>query len=210
MKLHYLIVILLLGAAATIVNALHYKPEHDDGLANLQHFPFQINKQWNGQDYQLDQSVYDILETNSIIHRSYTKNNKEHVFLSVVHYSDTKVDFHAPEACLGAKGLKASKTNRKIVLQVDNLEINFNVAKLITENNAYKTLTYYFYKSGNFVGSNYILLRFEIAANKLSRGDTRGSLIRVSTIFTQDNEAVAETLLIGFLEDIFPYIQQTL
>ena len=88
-KVRYLLIIILLALTATIVNALQYDSAQDDtaGLSELQKIPMQIGT-WNGQDLPLDESVYEILETRSIIHRLFTTDAGDSVFLSVVHYND--------------------------------------------------------------------------------------------------------------------------
>ncbi len=212
LKLRYLIVILLLGATATVVEDLQYESLRDDNsdLSDLQEIPLHIGEWWQGRDFPLEEMVYEILETKAIIHRSFTGSDGKNVFLSVVHYSDTKVDFHAPEACLGGRGLKTEKTNKQISLLSNEQRITLDVAEIVTTKANGKSLTYYFYKSGKFTGSNYIKMRLSIAVNKLSSDDTRGSLVRISTEFNPNSKAEAESLLTDFLQDFFPYVQQIL
>lgn len=212
LKFRYLIVILLLTVTAIVVNGLQYESSRDDesGLADLQAIPMQIGDWWQGQDYPLEELVYEILETRAIIHRSFTGKDGSNVFLSVVHYSDTKVDFHAPEACIGGRGLKTEKTTKTIAFLSDDQKITLDVAEMVTTRESGKTLTYYFYKSGEFVGSDYMKMRLSIAANKLFMNDARGSLIRISTTITPGNEAEAESILTGFLLDFFPHVHQSL
>jgi len=211
LKVRYLLVILLLAVTASVVSGLQYTSEvNDSRIKDLQPIPLQIAELWRGKDFSLEESVYEILETRAIIHRSYTRSNGGSVFLSIVSYSDTKVDFHAPEACLGGVGLKTAKTNKTISFLSGDETITLDVAELVTTKSTDKTLTYYFYKSGSFVGSNYIKMRLNIAANKLFRNNTKGSLIRISTIIKPGSKADEKSLLIGFMQDIFPYLHQSL
>ncbi len=214
LKLRYSIVIFLLAVTATAVSGLQYESSQDDeaAFADLQAIPVKIGEEWLGQDFQLEEMVYEILETRAIIHRSYIGKNGQDVFLSVVHYSDTKVDFHAPEACFGGNGLKTVKSNKTISLMSANGQTTLDVAKLVTTRPNGQTVTYYFYKSGDFTGNNYIKMRLSIAANKLLRNDARGSLIRISTTIGPGNKAEqeGEALLVEFLQDLFPYIDQSL
>jgi len=196
---------------AFVINSLQYDSSQDDetGLAILQAIPMQVGK-WKGQDISLDETVYEILETRAIIHRSFTADNGDNIFLSVVHYHDTKVDFHAPEACLGGRGEQTTKITKTITLFSGAQQRTIDIAEIIAVRATGQTLTYYFFKSGQFIGSNYIKMRLSIAANKLARNDTRGSLIRISTTLIPGNEAAAESVLIDFVEDFFQYIQQSL
>ena len=211
LKFRYLIVALSVAVTTFVVYNLQYDSSQDDesGLAILQTIPMHVGK-WKGQDVSLDETVYEILETRAIIHRSFISGNGDNVFLSVVHYHDTKVGFHAPEACLGGRGEKTTKTTKTITLFSGARQRTIEIAEIIATRVTGQTLTYYFFKSGRFIGSNYIKMRLSIAANKFARNDTRGSLVRISTTLIPGNEAVAESLLTDFLEDIFSYVQQSL
>lgn len=212
LKLRYMIVVILLALTTTVVYGLQYESSRDDeaGLTNLQAIPMQIGEWWQGKDFPLDEMVYDILETRAIIHRSFTGKNGQNVFLSVVHYSDTKVDFHAPEACIGGRGLKTKKTNKTISLLPGEKQTTLDVAEMVTRRETENSLTYYFYKAGQFAGSNYIKMRLSIATNKLFRNDARGTLVRISTTITPGNEEEAGALLVGFLQDFYPYVSRSL
>ena len=212
MKKRYMTIVLLLVATAFVVNLLEYDKaiDKDKGAAILSAIPLTVNG-WRGRDFALDEQVYDILETRAIVHRSYTSEKGDAVFLSIVHYHDTKLDFHAPEACLGGRGYKTRVETRTLDIASDKQKISMDVSQIITKDGAHTTLTYYFFKSGQFLGSNYFKMRLNIAANKFVRGDTRGSLIRVSTDL-KDAEQVAEarSLLVSFIEEILPYLKSSL
>ncbi len=201
----------MLVVTAFVINSLQYYSSQDDeaSLINLQKIPIQIGK-WKGKELSLDKTIYDILETRAIIHRLFISYNGDNVFLSIVHYSDTKVDCHAPEACLGGRGESISKVNEMITLYSSSQQRTWDIAEIIATRPTGRHLTYYFFKSGQFIGSNYIKMRLSIAANKLAKNDTRGSLIRISTTLTQGNEKISKERLIDFMEDLFPYIQQLL
>lgn len=211
LKIRYLIVILLLTVTAFIVNGLQYDSSQDEetGLTDLQTIPMQIGK-WKGKDFPLEAMVYEILETKAIIHRSYTRSDGCSIFLSIVHYSDTKVDFHAPESCFGGEGLNVEKITKKITLFAGDQKKTFNIAEIITTSESGQSLIYYLYRSGNFLGSNYIKMRLSIAANNLFKNDAKGSLVRISKTFIPGDKAAAELILNDFLEDFFPHIQKSL
>lgn len=211
MKFRYLTIVLLLFVTTVVVHALQYSPDQDDeaGLADLQQVPMRVGE-WQGEEFPLEERTYDILETRAIIHRSFRSFEGENAFLSVVHYHDTKVGFHQPEECLGGIGLKTEKTTKAISLRSGDETISFNLARVVSTHQNGKSLVYYFYKAGPFVGSNYMMMRLNIAANKMMRNDTKGSLIRISTELIPGRENNAETLLLGFLQDLFPYIEKSL
>jgi len=211
LKFQYIILLTLFSLAALLVHVLRYdshQPNHQDAKAT-QSIPLNF-VQWQGRDLPLDELVYEILETRAIIHREYASGGGEKVFLSIVHYGDTKVDFHAPEACLGGLGLQTIKSEKKINWHDSGIQIKLDVAEMITERPNGQLLTYYFYMTENFFGANYIKMRLNIAKNKITRNKTSGSLVRISTTLEENNREESEILLLNFLRDIFPLLKQSL
>ena len=209
LKFRYLIVVILLTVTIFVVYSLRYDSYRDDEINSdeLQEIPMQFGD-WQGQDLQLDEMVFEILETNAIIHRNYMDKHGNIILLSIVHYHDTKVDFHAPEACLGGLGLSTTKTKLKLDLELTNSKkILLEVAQLLSKDNDKQLLSYYFYKSGDFLGQNYIQLRLNIAVNKLLEKDSSGSLIRVSTSLN-GSKAKASRILINFLNELLIHFER--
>lgn len=208
LKLRYLIVAVLLLATASIVLALQHNSFQDEtaGLAELQKIPMQIGK-WKGQDLPLDESVYEILETRAIIHRNYTDDLGNTVLLSIVYYHDTKVDFHAPEACLGGRGERTEKHKKRIMINRGNNSFFLEIAEILASSVNGKSVSYYFYKTGEFMGQNYIKMRFNLAKNSLFGGDRRGSLIRFSvSLGTDGDQSKVEKLIESFMQQLMPAI----
>ncbi len=161
---------------------------------------------WKGSDAYLEQWVYELLETRSIIHRNYTNQDRQ-VFLSVVYYADTKVGFHAPESCLGAQGLELAKSSEQIKLGGQKvLDIN----QLTYQQQRNRELVYYFYKAGSYIGPSYIRMRLNIAYNKLFTGNRSGALIRVSTPMVQGSDDGAKHTLSEFIDRLFPHMVSAL
>ncbi len=202
LKLRYLIVAILLAATVSAVSVLQYDSFHDDesSLAAIQTIPMQIGE-WQGYDLPLDDEVYEILETRAIIHRNYANKKGETVLLSIVHYADTKLDFHAPEACLGGRGQSITKIEKRLDVFVNKKNITLEVAEILSQNNAQQLLSYYFYKSGDFLGRNYIKLRLMIAKNRLAGRDSSGTLIRISTKLHESKDH-ASNILLKFLNEL--------
>lgn len=210
LKFRYTLLIILMGITALAVSQFTYKQTVNDtvGLENLSVVPMHIGGVWHGIEYPLEENIYEILETRAIIHREFKSSKNEDVFLSIVHYNDTKVDFHTPESCLGGLGLKTTKTKKRIPLQIGAKAISLEVAEIQNKTQGSNTLTYYFYKAGDFAGSNYTKMRMSIAKNKLFDNNTSGSLIRVSTTFQKAEKKKGESILKNFLENLYPYILQ--
>ncbi len=212
LKFRYMLVILLLVATSCIVTVLGYDSSQDDrnGMAAIQAIPKQFGE-WTGNDIPLDEQIYKILETRAILHRNYiSERDRQQIFLSIVHYTDTKVDFHAPESCLGGSGLNTIKSAEKITLDREGHPLVLEVAKIISTGINDKTLTLYFYKAGNFIGQNYSWMRLNIARNKFLFDNTNSSLIRVSTSIEQGDEEGAHMRLVKFISEIYPSLKTSL
>ncbi len=204
----YLLIIFLLILTATLVNALQYDSSQDDTaeFTMLQEIPMQIGD-WQGRDLPLDDSVYNILETRNIIHRNYTNTEGDTILLSIVYYNDTKVDFHAPEACLGGRGERTSKTVKRLNLKIGTQSFPLEVAEIISTNPDRYGVSYYFYKAGNFMGQNYIKMRLNLARNSLFSGDKSGALIRFSGNYWNENDRQKmERLMQSLIQKIIPAI----
>lgn len=201
---------MLFSITALAVNFLSYDPfgRMEDGLEAISRIPHTIGD-WKGKDLPLDSSIYEILETKAIIHRNYILNNST-ILLSIVYYPQTKVDFHGPEACLGGQGIKTRSISKKINLGTGDRMVSLDINEMAWEKGNEKSLVYYFYKAGAFVGSSYIKLRFALAINKFASTEKSGALIRVSIPVYSSEYNRAEAVLQGFMRDLYPYIMKAL
>ncbi len=177
------------------------------GEATVKQIPLHISD-WSGTDHPLDEQVFDILETKAILHRSYTNSQGRKIFLSLVYYEETKVDFHAPEGCLGGRGIITTKSPATVtVVSSTTTTAPLTVNQLVQKNERDTTLVYYFYKTGNFIGRNYIWLRLNLIFNKFKNTRKSGSLIRVSTLLTESDDGGQSRIeLEQFINDLYPYL----
>jgi len=179
-----------------------------DGIETLRKIPLRIGE-WQGKDLQLEKLIYEILETKSIVQRSYLWNNQV-VFLTIVYYPEQKVDFHAPEACLGGRGIQIQKQINKVRIVSDGKEHNIKLNQLIWDQQGEQRLVYYFYKSGEFLGESYMKLRLNLAVNAIRNRQKSGSLIQVSTPITHGNLQKASHTLRDFMSKVYPFLIEVL
>lgn len=191
---------------AVLVNYLSYDTYHkaEAGIRAIEGIPEKIGE-WQGKDMSLKNRVYDLLETKSIIHRVYVSHGLE-VFLSIVYHPDTKVGFHTPDFCLAANGIEFKRTIKSIYLNNDEKNREIELCQLIYKINSRKELSYYFFKSGEFLGQNYLKFRLNLAINKFSNKKKSGSLIRVSTTIPDGNTHKASNILRNFIEGLHPFL----
>ena len=202
----YFVLIGLLLITTVLTNLLSYESYNASlkfpDLSNR--FPLKIGE-FKGEDLPIELRVYDILETKSILHRLYILDNQE-IFLSIVHYPEAKVDFHAPEACLGGEGIQVSKSTKTINITYKGKRLKPTVIQLIRKKGGKDELFYYFYKADNSIGPNYITLRYNIIKNKLFNNDKGASLIRISTPIVSGDIKKASQNLIDFINQIYPFL----
>ena len=202
----YIISIVIIVIGAAMVHAFEYNTFYktQDAISTIKNIPLQVGN-WQGKDVFMPEDIYEILATRAIIHRSYQFGN-QHVFLSLVYYPDTKVNFHTPEACLGGRGRKTQKSARSISLETGDKKITLKINQLNYIGGPHRDIVYYFFKAGSFIGKNYILLRLNLAKNKLAGHGTSGSLIRISTADEPISGVSAEERLNNFITDLYPYL----
>ena len=162
---------------------------------------------WHGKNVQLDERIYELLETKSIIHRKYYSDSGNEVFLSIVYHSETKVNFHEPEQCLGAQGIPLDKSLILTSFKNEGDKIELKLNRLIQKQYDKKSLSYYLYKAGEFMGPSYIKLRFNLAMNKFTDKKKSGSLIRISTPISNEDIQKTENVLNNFIEQLYPYLK---
>jgi len=199
-----LFTVLLITAIAVIFLSYDTFNEADASIQTIEKIPLKLGI-WQGVDVNLEENIYEILETRSIIHRKYFLGDNS-VFLSVVYYPETKVDFHAPEACLAGKGVQISKSAKTLYVTHNGRKVRINLNQLVRQNNNSNELIYYFYKTGDFLGKSYIKLRFALAMNKFSTKEKSGALIRISTPALNSDYNPASENLTSFIAELYPYL----
>ena len=203
----YIVLLLLMIMTIPLLSYLKYdtfnKPK--DGIKAISNIPHKFGE-WKGTDYKIEERVYELLETKSIIHRNYKNINGSSVFLSIVYHADTKVNFHGPEQCLGAQGIALQKTNKLITFHYHDKLIRIELNQLVQDQYGSKSLVYYFFKAGDFIGPNYVKLRLNIALNKFRNSKKNGVLIRFSTPINENDPLESSKILKDFLKDIYPYV----
>ncbi len=205
-KKRYIVLIAILFVVSITVNFLNYDTFYkaDAAVRTIEKIPLKLGE-WHGRDAPLDSRVYDILETRAIINRNYVSDGHS-VFLSLVYYPETKVDFHTPEACLAGQGTQVDKSSRSEYIRYRGEKLKLDVNQLIRSHDGSNELIFYFYKAGGFVGRSYLKLRFSLALNKFGREEKSGSLIRVSTPVSGDDYQSASKILTSFIGDLYPYL----
>ncbi len=171
----------------------------------LEQFPLKL-RHWEGVRQPLEERIYRILDTDTVMVNRY-RNGNESVFFTVVYYPEAKVEFHPPESCnssrgdsvvnLGTRELQAGPQRNLPTVRVNV----FSVARV----NGSQDLYYYFFKTGDLSGDSYLNLRIRMAMNHILAKNKGGAMLVLSTPISKSIE-VSQQLLDRFFQDIHPEI----
>ncbi len=204
-KNRYLIVIGLLIASCVLSYKFGYGKYAINKKNNrLDSLPLAFG-QWSGSRIGIGDTVYKILETDSVIVNSY-KNGMDIVNLAIVYYPEVKVSFHSPEECNLGKGDKIENLKpKRLSVGTRNVPILLNAFKVIKYDGR-EELYYYAFKSGSLIGSDYVKLRLKMGLNLIRTGEANGALLIFNTPVDKDFNA-SDRILSEFILAVFPYIE---
>jgi EpsI family protein len=200
-NLTFILAAALLITVAVVVNIPHkFDPSQEAQMSN---FPKRIGD-WEGEEIELRESDYAILETRNLIMRNYKNLTRgETVNLYIIYSSDNRRALHPPEICYTGGG--AGTILDKGVI---NLASGFKVNKFLIENKNASQLVVYWFKSGELSTYNYILQQLKTVKDRLMQKKTSGAMIRISTPVDPKNPEKGLNLLKSFAQDILPEIEQ--
>lgn len=197
----FILAAIVLLAVTLIVNMpAKFDPTQEAQMSN---FPKKV-ADWEGQDVELRESDYAILETRNLIMRDYKNLNRgDSVNLYIIYSSDNRKALHPPEICYtgGGAGTILEKG-------VTTLSSNFKANKFIIENKNLSQLVVYWFKSGDLSTYSYIHQQLKSVKDRLMQKKTSGAMIRISTNIDPKNPNKAINLIKSFSESIIPIINQ--
>lgn len=207
----YLTLITLLSVTCIAVRLLTQDQDvlSNDGVKAIEGIPLEIGH-WKGHDKPLENNIYEILETRAIIHRQFVSNKTQEVFLSIVYYSNAKVDFHAPEQCFGSQGIALETSSKELIFPYNGNPFELQINQMTSSKATPDNLVYYFYKTGKSMGPSFIKLRLHIALRKFTSKTLDGALIRVSTPVHDGDITKAEGTLNEFISLLYPLLIEQL
>ena len=159
----------------------------------------------------MDQKTIDILETSDVMFRKYEKDDMIPVYFCVIYSQNNRKVAHPPELCLSGGG---SIVELKEQVNFDTpVKNNFDAKKLVVAHSNSKWMYLYWYKSGKFYSSNYLLQQFLAAVTQLVHRKSSCALIRLSTPIPSEEEAPfgqSEERLKNFTRTILPILSDKL
>lgn len=202
-KINILIIIFIVFAL--IIFFIELKKSPINNTVNIFNIPLKIDE-WIGKEIPADEYVKEILETKSVLLRTYS-DGRDDIMLTIVYYKDSRVAFHLPEGCLSGQGSKLFSRNEEKIDIVG--EESFPSTELITKTNNNIQVILYYFETGKFRTSNYFLFRLQMMKNKFMGKNNSGALVKFSKSGTTD---VKDDVLIlkRFMNKVVPILPEYL
>ncbi len=163
------------------------------------------------REIEMDQHTLDILETNDVTFREYSAPDRIPVYLCIIFSENNRKVAHPPELCLSGGG---NTVEQKKQINFDtSVKDNFDAQRLIVNHGNAKWMYLYWYKTGSFFSSNYLLQQLLAAVTQLVHRTSSCALIRISTPIPLEEEppyAETQERLTDFSLKVLPEIKQNL
>lgn len=170
----------------------------------LNTIPLQFNE-WRGQDYTYGEDVYRLLGTRDVLSRTYSNDRGERVSLIVVIAQQMRRRTHPPEQCYTGEGFAIqSSSNREVTVHIEGVSRTITVRELVLSHNRGKRLSWYFFKSGDRLSTNYWRHQAVLALSKFHRPDSADVLVRFDADI--DDISSGRQELQRFAEAAFPSV----
>lgn len=200
-KLGFIIIVVLLSVTSILSLNLFFKERIARDELDIHKFPYQIG-QWKGQDLEVTERDYKILETRNLISRQYVSPSNESLWLFIIYSETNRNVFHPPEMCIMGSGLEmVNKTKDEIDSGTKKISTN----KLYLEKDNYKEITLYSYKAGSIYTYNFYLQQAYLALHQIFGKRVGGATIRVAAPLVKD-----ETATLAMLKDFLKESVNTL
>jgi len=162
---------------------------------------------WRGVDYPVEERVKAILNTDYILNREYSGTAGGRVTLLAVHYPDSKIGFHRPEACnVGSGSQIITKSTASIQCGVKDVPGAYlDAQKLLLGGSRGERVIIYFFVSGDYITGSYLDFRLHMIKQQLRFKTPGGTMIQVhGTIEKSEDETL--DIIEEFMKDFRPLL----
>jgi len=149
----YIIILIVFIVAGASSWNLYFKVYRHADTVSIHTFPMNIGE-WTAEELTVTQKEKDILETDNVFVRRYSKTSGEEAFLFIVYSQNNRKVSHPPEVCYTGSGASITNSEHDSIVSVqNNLEIKTN--RLTVEKGNDKQVLFYWFKVGDAFTSNY-------------------------------------------------------
>lgn len=199
----YIAIILMLLCAGYFSLSRFFLQRQDHDILDIRGFPQKIG-QWQGEDIELSEKEYQILETRNLIMRKYTNaDTGRELYLFLIYSETNRSVFHPPEVCMQGGGM--SFTGKTVeTVQIDGKTATVN--KINMEKDAMPSMALYCYKAGGLYTASYYLQQAYFAMHQFLNKRISGATIRVSLDVREGEDEAAATME-GFFKTVVGIIE---
>ena len=191
-----IIVLLVLTSAFSLNLFLRQRTDHDN--LDIRTFPHTVGA-WEGEDLEIQEYEYKILETRNLISRRYTNSAGEKLYLFIIYSETNRSVFHPPEVCFIGSGVTVNDKQTEYITSLG--KSGFSTNKLYLEKNGSRQIALYSYKVGDFYTDNFYIQQTHFALNQLFGKKRGGATIRVSMSIGETEEQTIASLK-GFMKEV--------
>lgn len=193
-----IIILLVLGCVAVFrVQSQRGNIIEEDTFAS---FPLSFG-QWQGEDLEISDRVYEVLETKNIIMRRYRDADGDSVFLAIVGGGENRAALHPPEYCyLGGGATLIAKSFELVGPKSYRFEAN----KLSMDMPDGLTQAWYWFTLGSDFMGDYYNQQLHFLFALLKGSQPQGALIRISV---KGEGKTLENKAKLFIEDVTPVLK---
>ncbi len=192
----------LLGAFLLLHSVSHGEPvvPHQP----LRDLPYTVGA-WSGEERPLSERIVQAVSVSDYTNRVYFANGKVPVQLYVGYYGSQKTGdtIHSPKNCLPGSGWDPIHSGFASISVAGGRQIVVN--EYVIQKDENRQLVFYWYQGRGRVNASEYAGKFWMVADAISRNRTDGALVRLVTPII-DNEASAQTRLVGFTQGLFPQL----
>jgi len=206
MKNNFVFLVIILVAAMIVSLPLYYFSSDSKNEASVSLMPQEIGR-WKGKDLEVEERVYEILETRNLIMREYESNSGEKIYLYIVYSQDNRKVSHPPELCMEGEGMTVRGKELVKIKMPTGSEITAN--KIIVEKGNIRNLVVYWYKAGSSYMTDYIKQQIKVSLDRLRFKRTCSALIRVSAVLlNKEDERNKLAIIKEFCQQLYPYLDK--
>ena len=200
---NYLVVVIILFVANLFVFKIEQTKKKVHNSASLSSFPLQINT-WRGQDIELSERIYQILETKDVIMRQYEDEQGDFVNLVVVYAEQNRGSFHPPEYCYVGGGAELVEKGKEDIELKDGGKINTN--RMVMRSSKGGTIrSWHWFMANDKFTSNFYLQQLHLLKDIFKGKNAQGALVRVS--IRSENPSM-EVKAKSFMQELAPVLEQ--
>jgi len=155
-------------------------------------------------DIPVDNSVRQLLETNTVLMRDYVSARGELVQLAIVYAENTRRSLHFPEVCLTGQGWEVSGQSAVPI------GLLFVAKSLTLQKGDQQEAVIYWFQTGEHLTGNYFLNSFQWAWDRLLLRKPSTMLVRISAPIGKQGREAAFSVLNDFAAALAPVLLETI